>query len=738
MENVTKDTINILIKFGANKTQISKSDHWEPLHYASHNANQEKLEAILENLTSDEINSLVYCSKEICQKYDFCQNFSEKNSYSNNALHVLLKHGNRKKDFFNCCKLLIQKGVNVNQADSNGVSPCDLIWKMRNKKFNELLNDKTSRKIDEDSFGTIKLNRIQRFLSLEEIKNYDSKQPQFSSCTILQLSCAKGLTSCVEHLLEKGVNPGEVIPKNPNFPIMIAINEDYEDIVKLLLQYNTQLPESIFLDLETKYSSKNYVEKYIKILAEYLQRRNIDAGVFLNYRDEQGSTALHYATDNILTLLSLGGSLVEKDNFGNTPLESIEPKILEKFFDSNCKVIKNGEKDYDLRINYKSLMTATGPDSEFLNTMIQNPNLNYLTNHPIVAIYLELKWKKFKWLVYFSLFLYFCAYISLLVYGSTFISVQKSHSWLLIFAFALLSFEEILQIWIFRSYYFWRLENYIDLSLLCGLLYLIASGWLEKLNNQNLLVAFSVVFLNSTLGIFMQLGNISFFTVKVLLLEKTIITFLKYIAFYSFPLLAFFLCFLKLNDDENNLFFIMFYEIVVMFAGDPDSEYPKQHFKRNPIFGHFIYIVFVIFIGIILQNLLLGLAINDLQTIQNEVQFIHAKERSKYITKVENIIIKKLEQTGCKSVINKFINFCRLFKDNCYTINICSDSKNFYFGNGKKKMIYDQNLITFLQNKLKDSSLKNKNVEESYSLRSLHNKIEELQGIILSLRTEKK
>ncbi|XP_044262223.1 uncharacterized protein LOC123009770 [Tribolium madens] len=755
MNYVTKEVIKILIDLGANYNEPSKNDNWEPLHYTALNANKIKMETILDYLSPKEVNSLVYCSKQITKKYQFCPNVKERESYSNNALNVLLKYGNRNKEFVQCCQLLITRGINVNQTDSNGVSPSDLIWKIHNIELEQLLRDKTNSKIVDNTFGMIKLNQIQRFLSLdmsnEDVNRVDGGDSATSSCTILQLCCAKGLTPCVSRLLEKGANPNKTIPKNPHFPIMIAISGDNKEIVKLLLQKNADLPNNILLHLQTMYrDGKNLAsaDKYMKMILKHLDRSGGNTvQKYLGCTDELGRTALHYAIscdyrDNILAFLSLGASLVEKDVFGNTPLEAMEPKTLETFFQNNCKVAqnpigKNNEK-FTLTINYKSLMSETSPESDFLYTMTNISHLNYLTNHPVVSIYLTMKWVKFKWLVYFSLFLYFCAYVSLLVYGFTFSGVAQSRDSFLMFSFFLLSFGEVLQGLIFRLHYFKRLDNYINLFLLCGLLYIIASGWLETLNNRNLSVAFSLVFLTSTLGIFMQLGNLSFFTVKVIILQEITITFFKYIAFYSFPLVAFFFCFYMLNDDKNYLFFPMLYETVTMFAGDSDAEYPS-HFKRNPIFGHLVYIVFVILIGIILHNLLIGLAVNDLQAIRDEAKFIDKKERSKYITNVENIIFKKLQTSYYfNTMFEKLLNFCRVFDNLDYTLKIYSDSKTFYLEKmGEKSVIRDQNIITFLQNRIKDGSIKSKNTEDSYSLKSLHKKIEELEKLIKSLSPSK-
>src|SRR5699024_935070 len=124
MDKVTGATVETLINLGGNCNEPSSKDHWQPIHYAAINSNKEKLEAIIQHLSPEQLNPLVCCSKENLQKYSFSPKKVEK-TYSNNALSVLLKFGNRNEQFHECCQLLIDKGINVHQADSNSVAPSD-------------------------------------------------------------------------------------------------------------------------------------------------------------------------------------------------------------------------------------------------------------------------------------------------------------------------------------------------------------------------------------------------------------------------------------------------------------------------------------------------------------------------------------------------------------------------------------------------------------------------------------
>ncbi|XP_044255808.1 transient receptor potential channel pyrexia-like [Tribolium madens] len=770
MHDVKGATISTLIDLGANYTQPTKNDHWEAIHYAAVNANAEKLQAIVQHLTVQEANSLVYCSKHVPSKYPFRQDKTYFKSYSNNALSVILKYGKRSETFYECCQLLIQKGVNVDQVDSNGLKPLDLIKKDKRlvaifeecnkcEKFCQVKN----------TFELAKLRQVEEFLKLdlskEEANDVDGSDEAFSSCTLLQLCCAKGLTSCVKHLLDKGANPNKTFVKNTNSPIMIAIKEDHEDIVRLLLENpDLVLPEDILIKLQIKYKNvKNFarIDKYMELVLKHLHKYDKSKlSKYLLAKDELNRTALHYAThyrcsENILELLSLGAPLTEKDLFGFTPMHSIEASVLEQFFD-NCINVPKNEKDidnmlYELRnkkqkfaieINYESLIGVNGEsdvhESEFLDQLVKLKNLTYLLNHPVISSYLSVKWRRFRWAVYVNLLLYFIAYGSLLFYGFAYSTYSTTSNSLLIVSVDLMFMLEFLQMLIFRTDYIKRVENIIDIILIAGVVYIIAAGWFETLLNQNLRVAFSIVFLTSTLGIFMQLGNLPFFTVKVIILKQICISFCKYMIFYVFPVMAFFFCFYMLRETDEDVFFQTLYDVTTMFAGDPDSNYPQQ-FSTNPIFSHIIYVVFIVLIGIILQNLLIGLAVSDLQEIQKEAQFIDKKERAHYITNIERVIFGKYRESSykiCKRFFRKLLRMCNVFtKDRVLVIQPYNYGCVYVKDNpGNKQYIRDQTIIDLLQNIFKDLFLnKNQETEAPYSLKVIYDRLQRIEYLLEKL-----
>ncbi|KAJ3659216.1 hypothetical protein Zmor_010917 [Zophobas morio] len=774
--NVKGETIAKLIELGASCTEPTENDHWEAIHYAAIQGDKDKLRAIIKHLTTEQANSLVYCSTHVPRKFRLA-NKNVKKSYSNNALNILLKYARRNESFLECCQQLIDKGVRVHQADSNGVSPLDLLKNEDKLIASRLVHSQQSESFTKDAiFALVMFNKEEEFLlkdfSQEEVNGLDGSDENFSSCTLMQMCCAKGLTSCVKHILSKGASPNKTIRKNETSPIMIAIKEDHEEIVELFLDNpGIELPEDILIKMQTKYKHmKNVgrIDKYMTLVLNHLTKYEKDKiRRYLLSTDDLDRTALHYATnyrcsDNVLKLLEMGAPLTKKDSFDSTPLHSIEPNVLEKFFDRCIALpkdtkdldnmlfeLKNYKKMFPIEINYEALIGGSEKnevnESEFLFYLIKIANLTHLLNHPVISSYLAVKWTKFRWAVYINLLLYLIAYVSLLFYGFAYENYATASNGLLLTSLCFIFTRESVQLTLFRTDYLKRLDNIVDLLLIGGVIYIIASGWTENVaqDDYNLRVAFSVVFLTSTLGIFMQLGILPFFTIKVIILRQTSISFCKYMVFYIFPVLAFFFCFYMLRDnpdpkDNMNDFFHILYDVITMFAGDPDSNYPSQ-FETNPIFSHIIYVCFIVIIGIILQNLLIGLAVSDLQEIQKKAEFISKKEIADYITNIERIIFSNLLKSTnsiFRSIFKKLLRTANVFQDDkILVIQPYNDGCVYTHKNPKSKQyIKDQAIIEFLQNVIKDLTLaKDREVESTYSLKMLYEKLERIENVLEKL-----
>lgn len=162
----------------------------------------------------------------------------------NNALHILIKHGNSDSDeFIKCADILINAGIDVNQGDEKGISP--ILWaaKKEYKGLIKLLLDNTLLNVDLDThqsrgktarsiiqekglysgtlpasfnnsydygrvlFAYLKSDNETAFVNFKNGDIISMSNIDDSSSTLLQISCDKGLREATSHLLNKGNLP---------------------------------------------------------------------------------------------------------------------------------------------------------------------------------------------------------------------------------------------------------------------------------------------------------------------------------------------------------------------------------------------------------------------------------------------------------------------------------------------------------------------------------------------------
>lgn len=225
----------------------------------------------------------------------------------------------------------------------------------------------------------------------------------------------------------------------------------------------------------------------------------------------------------------------------------------------------------------------------------------------------------------------------------------------------------------------------------------------------------AIVSLTSTLCMFLELDMLPFFRMKVILLRHISVNFFKYILFYNIPILGFFSCFYMLLDNKKN-FFSTLYKIITMFAGDPD-------------------LGFIVIIGIILHNLLIGLAVSDLQEILKEVELIYKKEYGmrvaygdKYMFELSTplqkipLVCQNIINRITKRNVNSYKRRCIMFgeEEPCFIVRFQSLNKAFLYlkkdYRKKELLLQDKNTVISLHRIFRDLLTKNDYVDPNKML----------------------
>lgn len=641
---------------------------WEEIHFASISLDYNRLKS---NLSKENVNSLVKahskiniscddenqtCFEKIQTKCDCFKDTGKikttssprlDSTYGNNALMLMSKFNPVYKrttpEYIACENLLREYGINLEQRDSKGNKVCEESSKENSSFFQWTKDEDMKLKLEE---------YINRGMKIEDI--YDGENEKLSSISLVQWCCKKGFTKSIEYMIEQDINFNKTITKNKKHPILYLLKHPrlykrfLQDVViiRRLEMPPEVLVKAIKLENDYLYSC---TEETFKYLDNYLTKQQ--SLTFIDSVDRNGRTALHYAALSSLEkyfckLLEYGSSLTVTDNHGKNVLDLLrDPRLLRNHFDSCIEYdIDDFEhKSFNIKIDYKTLMTQkinktqTKDDIEagivdsvsetgFLQSLL-NKNLHSLLNHPVVELFIFIKWRKLQrifWF-YFLLNMFAC----FLNYSGTYFYDEndkiRKRIYFCFYSSLLLHFVTFfMELTIYRRKC-WRTLPFI---ITCCLMLSIIGNLIYAKNspkNYNILVCLSSLTFLTTFKVFLLLQVHPSCTLHVLLLRKTIHNFMKIMCFYLLPVLAFSLCFHLIDENKTKSFPMTIFDTIVSFSGNLNpSDVDKYH--SNPIFGRIVYIVFIFIVVIVLNNLLSALAINDLTQIYKEASYVEKRK----------------------------------------------------------------------------------------------------------------
>lgn len=307
------------------------------------------------------------------------------------------------------------------------------------------------------------------------------------SRTFLQYCAENGLESATSALLQANVNKNATCPTEFRPPALLACYGGHPDVLKLFLRLEgvdfkaanddkrTALHAVLNSLREDTFAVHRGYKACLDLLLEHLPRLKIN----INAADQKGNTALHYAAKNkddnaALTLLKHGAYIGIKNVFGEPPLASISPHLLETFL-NDC-LSTNGEfpreDKYEVTFSYKFLVppaeessvqeqqnsdvemnllpddtqspnrppphqnisaATTSTETEPLLYISRSRDLRYLLKHPVFTSFLNLKWHHIRIffyinLIFYILFVALLTFYILLSYDKTHIKVANEDS----------------------------------------------------------------------------------------------------------------------------------------------------------------------------------------------------------------------------------------------------------------------------------------------------------------------
>ncbi|XP_046671176.1 transient receptor potential channel pyrexia-like [Homalodisca vitripennis] len=532
-----------------------------------------------------------------------------------------------------CLTLLTNKNINVNSLDSSGMAPLHIAADRRMKQCLEILLDCDKINID---------------LETKDGKN-----------TALHLASEGGYADCVSMLLAKKATVDKRNVKLQT-PLHLAAKFQGVECVEALLKAGSDVNA---VDLDNITPLRAAVGK--ALMAYNTVEVLIASGAEVNVKDKYGFTALHVAALNELSkcvdaLILKGADVSAKTKGGLTCLNIISRKTpaclatICKKLDSSISLYdpKSSNREVEVKLDFRYLLQhSSRGDVGLLKTFLDEGQKEMLS-HPLCGAFLCIKWQKIRRFYFCRLFLstilsiFFTLYVmSALAHNcynavknisvedkdfcrdNSFIGdVLESHpkfmevSWYILLLITCIEIlRKLLRLAGYRSFkqYFMEWSNIIEWYTVFSV---FATSFIYTGRTymwQNHVGAFGV--LCAWANLMGKVGQHPSFGTYVAMFTKVQSEFAKLFMAYAFLLIGFTVSFCvifpKSEDFKSPL--IGFVKVLVLMTGWLDMEmlYAGSNGKSIllDISSHITYVLFVIFVTVVLMNLLVGNAVQDIE-----------------------------------------------------------------------------------------------------------------------------
>lgn len=630
---------------------------------------------------------------------------------------------------------LINMGANINAAVGNKTAS-DIIKKKFNDLLDTIdfsVIQKPKRYFSDELYDALINTDLQLFQEIlseidnsEETSKVSALEEDHGEYTLLQYACDNGLTDFVEELLKNGANAARMDETSLMSPVLYAARNGYHKIMEMLLK---ALKEQKELDkgvlrhkdlrketvlhkvIKREYAAKHEGVDYYRCLELLLEKRRY---LDLDAQDEFGNTALHYAVlcddQSFVRILLLNGAhLGIRNQFGTLAITRIQASVLEEVLNDCIKYKHNvADREFEIILHYSMLapaQTSQQPETECLRFLSGSRKHRHLLLHPIIDTFLFLKWQRIQKYYYFNIIAYtiflilLTAYI--LLYHGTFVPptenemnndsqkqnvtsenssgapvmemydlAQKYVFKAIIFIFALyIAVREGVQFYVSWKLYIIRLENWLEISIVvltCTVLFIPMSA--VPLQS---LCAWLVLF--SWIEFVLLLGRHPYLSIYITMFTTVTFNFLKFIIMFSFMIVAFSISFYLVFQVHES--FTTYYQsllkTIAMTTGE--IEYTDLPLADFPVSSHLLFVVFVFLIVLVLMNLLNGLAVSDIQQIQQEAEIVSYSSRVELVSYIESVFLA----SPLHQILPGSLRCCEGGdeKDDCY-FKVCIESHN--------------------------------------------------------------
>ncbi|XP_076164401.1 transient receptor potential channel pyrexia-like isoform X2 [Ptiloglossa arizonensis] len=511
--------------------------------------------------------------------------------------------------------------------------------------------------------------------------------PQVYTETPLHVAASLGSVTCTKLLLDYGADVRVQFGSMRSTPLHLAAEEGSMECTKLLLDAGATC--------ESK-NSRGQTPLHLAALSQSAETLDvlISTGAKVNMEDNDGRTPLHAAVAKatkgieLVKILLQAGALINKaDKFGYTPLhiaalnESSSavmmlfsngadvtaktkggisalsfivrrtPDVLPRFISRLDQAIslhdhELGDVDCELRLDFRPLVPGGRGETDLMLCLVE-VGQKHMLKHPLCESFLYLKWLRIRKffllsLIFHSIFVaFFTAYIAVTYFWNV-EEFQNILFWPVLIFTVTLACKEIFQIVHGIWCYIKRWENWLQWSvILISSIVLImpTQDWQHHVAALGILLIW--------IELMMVVGRFPMFGLYIQMFTQVSINFFKFLGAYICLIIGFSFGFSVLHKNYKSFTnpLIGLLKTIVMLSGE--LEFEDVFFDEDaPILysgtAHLMLLSFVILVTVILTNLMMGLAVSDIQELRRCARLDRLVRRAELVAHLESMLFSKL------------------------------------------------------------------------------------------------
>ncbi|CAG9134034.1 unnamed protein product [Plutella xylostella] len=520
--------------------------------------------------------------------------------------------------------------------------------------------------------------------------------------TPLHVAASLGSASCTRLLLDAGADVRAAFGPNRSTALHLAAEDGHAECAKTLLDHGAPIdgPNCMGqtpLHLAALAQSIEVVELLVGRRANVKAKDNggrtplysgivrgarvcdvarilLSVGADANEPDIYGYTPLHIAAYNavsacVLLLLDYGGDVTLRTNGGVSALSfivrrvpDVVPRYIRKFDDAvQVNEHELGDIDCEFTIDFRPLVPCLKRgEAELLLAFVEVGRKDFL-KHPVAETFLFLKWRRIRKFFVLS-FIYHAIFISLYSFYVLQIFVCENLTcdvpsylhpiqYLIIILNLCFLSKELFQTCLDWSAYVRQWENWLQWLIIIGVFLCTIPNGINiagMKNNtttwQHDVAAITIFF--CWLELMMIIGRFPTYGLYVQMFTTVTLNFSSFLIAYSCLLIAFGLAFSVLFSNYTAFRLPAgLVKTVMMMSGELEYEdifYNDHSEIQYPLTAHAIFLIFVLLVTVILTNLLVGLAVSDIQALQESAGLDRLVRQTQLVAHLESMLFSSL------------------------------------------------------------------------------------------------